>query len=349
MSINNDDLFLANLRIGSRYLPPTPSTEPWHGYIPPTESQLVSQEHPPFTRYIPSSDWQDGGQNNNVQMPYQSSQVEQLEKPPGSNPAGKPPRFGPRNGPPQENLVPVKNRGGRRGGLSPEERKRVVMMRREGACWPCRLLRNSVLLPPVFVYVEGLISVSLQCKRDDFRQICQGCESTPGKDNLTACCQTPLIDLKLVFLPNILVGPLEYEALLEFRQKTVSHAVDGSSMMVDLDCGFGRPYCLQLREVVPIGHELLVSKQFRLNRDTQRFEVKQAWSPPLEINLSNFESLDLDTYIEDILRNHWKSILKSLFSCRNEWNSIQRKIMRSLRRYHHSFTDKVNTWKVCRP
>ena len=175
----------------------------------------------------------------------------------------------------------------------------------------------------------------VQCTRDE------RCKPKLEKENPFPYYQPPLKDLTAVFLPNILFGPLEAEALRTFTEKNASLPLK-NTMMVDLDSGFGLPYRVKVHEVVPIGNELLVSKQFRLNQSSRKYEVIEAWSPPLGIDLEKFKSKDLDMYLDNILRNRWKAVLKSLFYHRNEWDIIQRKVLRSLRRYHHSLTNKVN-------
>ena len=157
--IDNDSLSLSDSRIPPRYIPPIPNPEPWNVYtsqglvLSPTEFQSTNPEYLPFTNYTCfSSNRPDESQTNNVTFPYRSSQAEQLEKPPGSNPAGKPPRFGPSKGPPQEGFSLKKNKGGRRGPLSPEGKKKARQMRKIGACWRCKLLRIPVPSPLTFLY-----------------------------------------------------------------------------------------------------------------------------------------------------------------------------------------------------
>ena len=140
-----------------RFIPMNSNAEPWNvlasqaHLLSNTEIASNNQDYPSFTHYTYSSpNRQYESQSYSTHNFHHSTQQEQLEKPPGSNPAGKPPRFGPSNGPPQEDPLPEKNKGGRHQGLSPKAREKAREMRVIGACWPCKLLRNSVLSSPAF-------------------------------------------------------------------------------------------------------------------------------------------------------------------------------------------------------
>lgn len=98
--------------------------------------------------------------------------------------------------------------------------------------------------------------------------------------------------------------------------------------------GYGQPIKCNVNEIEPNGESLLYQDQYKLNLETDQYELDKVPSPPLGIMLMDVDSWRswLDSYLNGLLKENFGGFPKACY--RGKECEIQRHLLVAL---HHNY------------
>lgn len=180
-------------------------------------------------------------------------------------------------------------RGGRTRELSPATRERANQMRIHGACWPCKILKESC------DYEEGAPCCS-RCQRRGYQLTMQ---------LFGTCDRTKLPEFIKDFLPESVSYMHQIHTVTKEIQQNVNKDFDrffDQDINVSLSIGFGPPLNWKLREFKASDQAFLKQSQYVHNSESGESMLNEKWSPPLRVE--RFDSIDIgnfERYLDQLL------------------------------------------------
>ncbi|KAM0721599.1 hypothetical protein Q7P37_002524 [Cladosporium fusiforme] len=178
-------------------------------------------------------------------------------------------------------------KGGRRkhSHLNDQARKRSSAMRRKGACWRCKIQRDT-------------------CPDDGTP--CQRClnffESHKNHQHFFACDRSKLPNFVMDFLPPSYTTMHSKQSIEDCVQEQVRYWDIARPVEVELTSGYGHPIRWTLYEFEPATLDLLGQFQYLQNVQTRQSERYEKWSPPLGIiKLETSDDWRLKNYLDDLM------------------------------------------------
>lgn len=132
--------------------------------------------------------------------------------------------------------------------------------------------------------------------------------------------------------------PEKLSALAKKRVRRHLH----NHMVVELTWGYFRPIKCNATEIEPVGGNLLLQNQFRLDLATNRYDVVKVPSPPLGMVMMAVSEwrLKFDNYLEELLRTSFWRFPEVCFrgnDCR-----VARDFLIPIFEYHEVATTRVS-------
>lgn len=216
--------------------------------------------------------------------------------------------------------------GGRRQGpLDPESRRNAQATRqRGGSCWSCALQRG-------------------QCTfENENDETCKTCKNRNKRTQslLLKCICARLPDLTSSFIPASLAEQYDPQKLRTFASARVDRWLD-NYMTVYLTWGYFRSIKCDVTEIESKGPSLLFQNQYRLNLETNQYDLVSVPSPPLGMVLMfvNGWRTKLDMYLEELLQTSFRGFPKVCF--RGDACRVERDFLLPIFEYHQAASGKA--------
>ncbi|KAL8863718.1 MAG: hypothetical protein Q9198_010400 [Flavoplaca austrocitrina] len=244
-----------------------------------------------------------------------------IDPPPPPDPVGPPTQMVDRNGRLSRKTANARRGGRRHQPLNSHSRQNAKMIRQaQGQCWSCILQRNPC---------------HFKTKRDE---ICTGCTKKRMPSLLPICLCIRLQELTRDFLPASLADLRDTIRLRAFAGARIHQWLD-NHFEVCITWGHEfRPIKVGVTEIEPEGTSLLLQNQYRLNLLTNQYDLFQAPSPPLGIQLMFVREwrVRLDGYLEEIIRGSFGRFPAICF--RGDDCRVEKEFLIPIFNYHEAAT-----------
>lgn len=106
--------------------------------------------------------------------------------------------------------------------------------------------------------------------------------------------------------------------------------------------GYGKPIECEVNEIEPEGNDLLFQNQYRLNLDTEQYDLHKVPSPPLGIMLLSvgFWQKWWDDYLNDLLQSDFEGFPETCF--RGRECMVQRDLLYPIHAYYTKSSEDVS-------
>ncbi|KAL8905824.1 MAG: hypothetical protein Q9207_002395 [Kuettlingeria erythrocarpa] len=171
-------------------------------------------------------------------------------------------------------------------------------------------------------------------------EMCIGCTKKVKESLLGPCIRIRLPDLTKVFIPASLAEQGDPEKLCALAEKWVRRHLD-NHMVVELTWGYFRPIKCHATEVEPLGPNLLLQNQFRLDLATNRYDAVTVPSPPLGMVMTPASEwrLEFNKYLEELLETRFGRFPEFCF--RGDDCRVARDFLIPIFEYHKRATTKA--------
>ncbi|KAL8921926.1 MAG: hypothetical protein Q9172_003775 [Xanthocarpia lactea] len=249
-----------------------------------------------------------------------------IDPPPPPDPVGPPSQIADRNGCRSKKAPKVRTVGGRRHQpLNSHSRHNAKITRQnQGQCWRCALQRNPCKL------------------ENEWDDTCIGCKNKRKPSLIEDCFCKRLPDLTSIFIPASLAEMHDPKKLRDFAAARVRAWLE-NRFTVYVTWGHEMPPIkADVTEVQSRGRSILYQNQYRLDVTTGQYELVQAPSPPLGIQLMDVDEkrAELGEYLEDILQAHFWRVPEVCF--RGDDCRVERDFLLPIFEYREAATGKVS-------
>ena len=171
-----------------------------------------------------------------------------------------------------DDIVNKSRPGGRRGGLSDEQKENAKLMRDKGSCWPCALQR-------------------IKCDKNHICKVCAE-RSLRSGPHILGCDRTALPEMISTFISITMSRTHDRAALHNFIRGNVAGWIafeGGRGRQVDLTVGYGPSFPVELHEFEPAMNEIVCQIQWVDDGQGVFRDIKKL-SPPLGIKALDSQS-----------------------------------------------------------
>ncbi|KAL9633462.1 MAG: hypothetical protein Q9204_003383 [Flavoplaca sp. TL-2023a] len=301
-----------------------PRYVPWPPGLPlPWSPEVLNWEHierspgPQKLLYEPAMDF------------YPQSQAlrrgpeNNIDPPPPPDPVGPPTQMVDRNGRLSGKTANAGRGGRRHQPLNSHSRQNAKIIRQaQGQCWSCILQRNPC-------HFKTKLDV-----------ICAGCTKKRMPSLLPICLRIRLQELTRDFIPASLADLRDTMRLRAFARARIHCWLDNHFEVCIMWAHEFRPIKVGVTEIEPEGTSLLLQNQYRLNLLTNQYDLFQAPSPPLGIQLMFVREwrVRLDGYLEEIIRGSFGRFPAICF--RGDECRVEKDFLIPIFNYHEAVTGR---------
>ncbi|KAL8936532.1 MAG: hypothetical protein Q9211_004141 [Gyalolechia sp. 1 TL-2023] len=173
-------------------------------------------------------------------------------------------------------------------------------------------------------------------------EVCKACMNKNKRTQslIPKCICVRLPDLTSIFIPASLAEQHDPQKLRTFATNRVNRWLD-NHMTVDLTWGYFRNIKCDVTEIEPNGPSLLLKNQYRLNLETNQYDLFQVPSPPLGMILMPVDGWRkrLNLYLEELLKTSFGRFPEVCF--RGEACRVERDFLLPIFEYHQAATGRA--------
>ncbi|KAL8837489.1 MAG: hypothetical protein Q9176_005677 [Flavoplaca citrina] len=189
---------------------------------------------------------------------------------------------------------------------------------------------------------QPLNSHSRQNAKTKLDEICTGCKKKRMPSLLPICHRIRLQELARDFIPASLAVLRDTMRLRAFARARIHRWLDNHFEVCITWAHEFRPIKVGVTEIEPKGTSLLLQNQYRLNLLTNQYDLFQAQSPPLGIQLMSVGEwrVRLDGYLEEIIRGSFRRFPAICF--RGDDCRVEKDFLIPIFDYHEAATGRVS-------